>query len=125
MPGSFLPAGPAGQCRYLRSSVDTGAWHTADLAAGGDGGHMLGTSGVPIPATVPAPHSRRQRAAQVATISVVDAPSAEEDRSTGLWSMTLHGLVSRVDAVQVLAALDKCLAECPAAIVMDLRRAEF
>ena len=39
--------------------------------------------------------------------------------------MTLHGLVSRVDAVQVLAALDKCLAECPAAIVMDLRRAEF
>jgi hypothetical protein len=52
--------------------------------------------------------------------------SVAEDRSSGVWNVTLHGLVTRTGAVSVAAAVDKCLTECgPAAIVVELRRAVF
>jgi len=59
------------------------------------------------------------------SITGMDAPSIAEDRETGLSYVTLHGLVTSTRAVSIWAAVDKCLAECPAAIVVDLRRAVF
>ena len=51
--------------------------------------------------------------------------SLHEDRDTGVWTMTLDGAVTLADAPSAGAVLDKCLAKCPAAIVVDLRHADF
>src|SRR5215831_2724925 len=59
------------------------------------------------------------------SITTMGGPSIGEDRDTGVRYLTLPGLVTHAGAVSVGAALDKCVAECPAAIVVDLRRAVF
>ena len=43
-----------------------------------------------------------------------------EDRDTGVWLVALHGSLSVPDATDVVVVLEKCLAQCPAAIVVDL-----
>lgn len=61
----------------------------------------------------------------MSTVNGVDAPTVDEDRLTGVWTVGLRGPVTVTDASRAGAALDKCLAACPAAIVVDLRRASF
>ena len=43
-----------------------------------------------------------------------------EDRDTGTWLVALRGSLTLPDAADVVAVVEKCLAQCPAAIVVDL-----
>jgi anti-sigma regulatory factor (Ser/Thr protein kinase) len=44
-----------------------------------------------------------------------------EDRDTGVWLVTLRGSLTLPATALVTAAVEKCFAHCPAAIVVDLR----
>src|SRR5438876_5629720 len=48
------------------------------------------------------------------------APSAAEDRDTGVWVVALHGRLALADAAPAGVAVERCMAGCPAAIVVDL-----